>query len=138
MRAPKSFQAFRDCNDPLFEPIVADLPIHHSHTGSVHSLGFSYGNGTWHPPVAGPSQALPLIAEADAMHAALVRRTDALTNCLKGFEEEAELRVIADALQAYEAKRWPRWKEAGKAGASKCPTQRSRGTAAGVNSRSHL
>jgi hypothetical protein len=49
---------------------------------ALEALGFTYRNGTWLPAVAAPSQALPLLAEADAMHAAVVRRADVLTGCL--------------------------------------------------------
>jgi len=48
-----------------------------------------------------------ILAEADAMHSALVQRADALKGCLEGSEEEAELAVITDAIAAYEAVRWP-------------------------------
>src|SRR5262245_66547310 len=46
-------------------------------------------------------------AEADAMHALLVKSTDELVGCLEGSLEEAELAEIANVLEAYEAKRWP-------------------------------
>jgi hypothetical protein len=55
-------------------------------------------------------------AEPDGMHAALVRRSDALASCLEGSEEEAELKAIANVLEAYEAKRWPLGKESGGKG----------------------
>ena len=48
------------------------------------------------------------------MHAAIVRRADALTGCLQGLAEEAELKAIADLLEAYKAKRWPDGKEPGR------------------------
>jgi hypothetical protein len=83
---------------------------------SLEALGFNYHNGTWLPAIAAPSQALPLIAEADAMHAALVRRAQALVGCMKGSVDEAELTAIADLLEAYEAKRWPLGKEPGGTG----------------------
>ena len=48
-----------------------------------------------------------LTAEADALHALLVKRADELVGCIEGSPEEAELATIADALDAYEEKRWP-------------------------------
>jgi hypothetical protein len=50
------------------------------------------------------------------MHAALVRRSDALASGLEGSKEETELKTITDALEAYEAKRWPLGKEPGGKG----------------------
>jgi hypothetical protein len=83
---------------------------------ALEALGFVYRNGTWLPAVVAPSQALPLIAEADAMHAALVRRADALGSCLEASAEETELKATAAVLEAYEAKRWPDGKEPGGKG----------------------
>jgi hypothetical protein len=54
--------------------------------------------------------------EADALHALFAKRADALMGCTEGSEEEAELKEIADALDAYEAKRWPDGKVAGGKG----------------------
>jgi hypothetical protein len=50
------------------------------------------------------------------MYGALVRRADALEGCPKGSVEEAELEGIVDAIEAYEAKRWPLGKEPGGKG----------------------
>jgi hypothetical protein len=83
---------------------------------ALEALGFIYRNGTWMPPGPAPVRVLPLTAEADAMHAALVQRADALAGCRKGSDEEAELRVITDLIEAYEAKRWPLGKASGGKG----------------------
>lgn len=42
-----------------------------------------------------------------SMHAALVRRADALAGCGAGTPAGAELASIMDAIEAYEVKRWP-------------------------------
>ncbi len=54
--------------------------------------------------------------EADAMHAALVERADALVGCTEGSPEEKELERIEDVIDAYTDKRWPSGKVAGGKG----------------------
>jgi hypothetical protein len=56
------------------------------------------------------------IAQADAMHALLVLRADALMGCTEGSPEEEELTTLTDAIEAYEAKRWPEGKIPGGKG----------------------
>jgi hypothetical protein len=59
---------------------------------AIEALGYSYQGGQWVPPAGTttPSQ-LPMTAETDAMHGALMRRADALAGCLEGSDEEAKL-----------------------------------------------
>ena len=52
---------------------------------------------------------------ADTLHALLVGRADALIGCTEGSPEEQELAALTDAIEAYEALRWPQGKiEGGK------------------------
>jgi hypothetical protein len=54
--------------------------------------------------------------EADAMHALPIKRADELMGCTEGSPEEEELRALSEAIDAYEAKRWPSGKVAGGKG----------------------
>ena len=57
-------------------------------------------------PATAPTP-LSSLADADAMHAALMRRADALAGCQEGSAEDAELKAVTDTIEAYEARRWP-------------------------------
>ena len=50
------------------------------------------------------------------MYGVLMQRADVLEGCLEGPEEEVELRAIVDAIETYEAVRWPEGKEPGGKG----------------------
>ena len=85
----------------------------------LEALGYSYQGGEWVPASAPPAAAGPrsqMTVEADAMHGVLVRRVDALEGCSEGSKEEAELKTMVDAIEAYEAIRWPLGKELGGKG----------------------
>jgi hypothetical protein len=86
---------------------------------TLEALGYSYQGGEWVPASAPPATAGPrsqMTAEADAMHGVLVQRADALEGCTEGSDEEAELKAVVDAIEAYEAVRWPLGKEPGGKG----------------------
>ena len=84
----------------------------------LEALGYSYQGGEWVP--ASPSVAVGprslMSAESDAMHGVLVQRADALEVCLEGSEEEIGLQAVVDAIEAYEALRWPTGKVNGGKG----------------------
>jgi hypothetical protein len=76
----------------------------------LEALGYRYQGGEWEPasaPAATAGSRSLMTAECDAMHGVLVQRADALESCLEGSEEEIELKTIVDAIEAYEAVRWP-------------------------------
>jgi hypothetical protein len=72
---------------------------------TLQALGYVYWDGEWIPP-ATPAAPVSLLAEADAQHAALMRRADAIAGCT-GSAEKAEIEAVVDGIEAYEAKRWP-------------------------------
>jgi len=72
--------------------------------------------GAGHHDAGSRSRATLLTAESDAMRSALVQRADVLEGCTVGSDEEAELKAIVDAIEAYEAKRWPEGKGPGGKG----------------------
>jgi hypothetical protein len=85
---------------------------------TLEALGYNYSPVEgWSPPTdpqgIGTLCATP---EADAMHSILVHRADALQGCTEGSAEEAELESLVNAIEAYEAKRWPDGKERGGKG----------------------
>jgi len=65
---------------------------------------------------AGSSAELHPLMEADAMHALLVTRADALMGATDESDGATELQEITDAVKAYEMKRRPRGKVPGGKG----------------------
>jgi hypothetical protein len=77
---------------------------------TLEAIGYTFSLAEdWSAPNAGDGAVGS--AEGDAMHTLLVHRADALEGCTEGSAEEAELKSIAGALEAYETKRWPNGKE---------------------------
>ena len=79
----------------------------------LEALGYSFDGQSWTAP---PGLGLTPSAAADAMHALLIERADALFGCLDQSPEESELMAIGEALDRYEAIRWPNGKELGGKG----------------------
>jgi hypothetical protein len=86
--------------------------------GKLVELGyrFSLADGWTAGSAAAATGAGPFTAEADAMHAVLMQRAEVLQGCSEGSSEEAELESIVNAIEVYEAKRWPDGKDPGGKG----------------------
>ena len=69
----------------------------------LESLGYFFSGSDWRQPSRNGSFA----PEADELHALLVERAAMLAGGGEETPETDELSTIADALEAYEAKRWP-------------------------------
>ena len=67
----------------------------------LEAMGYVFRDHEWTGP------AIPSTFEADALHALLVLRADAIEGFTKGSEEEREFALIAETVEAYESKRWP-------------------------------
>jgi hypothetical protein len=74
----------------------------------LESLGYAFRAGEWQGP---PTPADAFTAEADAMHALLITRADALEGFSANSPEETEYAAIAEVVEDYEAKRWPLGRE---------------------------
>ena len=80
----------------------------------LQALGYTYRGSEWLLTGGAASAAttpLSLLAKADAMHGALMRRADELAGCTVGSNGETELEAIINLIEAYEAERWPLGKE---------------------------
>jgi hypothetical protein len=82
---------------------------------AMEAMGYTFDGNGWNVPTAS-ADCQALAAEADALHSLLVVRADRLLGCVEGSGEEAEFKVIAEAVMAYEAKRWPDGKVPGGKG----------------------
>lgn len=77
----------------------------------LEELGYRFDGQAWQPSCSQPAW-----PEADALHALLMDRAEVLSGCIEDSAEEDELRAIADALETYEARRWPAGKVPGGKG----------------------
>ena len=74
----------------------------------MEALGYRFDGTEWKTQAgAATSVSAAHLDDADAMHVMLVLRADALEGSTENSEEARELAMIAEALEAYEAKRWP-------------------------------
>ena len=72
----------------------------------LEALGYRFRDGEWTGFVA--VGVLAIAPVADAMHSLLVERADALIGCCTdGSVDHDELEAIGEAIEAYEAVRWP-------------------------------
>jgi hypothetical protein len=76
-------------------------------------LGYTFAGNDWMHPT---NDVAPAPAITDALHAMLIKRADDLEGCTEGSDEERELAAITDAIEAYEAVRWPHGKISGGKG----------------------
>ena len=76
-----------------------------SNCGKLEQLGYTFAAGDWMQPANDATAVVPAIT--DALHALLVARANALAGCTESSDEEAEPAYVTDAIEAYEAVRWP-------------------------------
>lgn len=80
----------------------------------LEQLGYTFATGDWMHPTDEPAAVIPAIT--DELHALLVARADELMACPEESSGACELEAITDAIEAYEAVRWPNGKVAGGKG----------------------
>jgi hypothetical protein len=80
----------------------------------LEQLGYTFAAGDWMDSNEDPRAVMP--ANTDQLHALLIARADALIGCPEESCGAAELEAITDAIDAYEAVRWPNGKVAGGKG----------------------
>jgi hypothetical protein len=71
---------------------------------TMRELGYSCDKGIW---TSSPEAVAHLANVADKMHALLVTRADELDGCAEGSPEEVEYIKLLEAIETYEAERWP-------------------------------
>jgi hypothetical protein len=79
---------------------------------TLEALGFSFETGAWQPPGA----PVPETLHGDTILGLLHDRAEALIGRCEASAEEAELKAIGSAIEAYEQERWPDGKVPGGKG----------------------
>jgi hypothetical protein len=87
----------------------------------LEQLGYTYASDDWMHPT---NDAAPAPAITDALDALLIKRADDLEGCTEGSDEKRELEAITNAIEAYEAVRWPSGKVNGGRGSEREPARR--------------
>ena len=77
----------------------------------LETMGFTFDGNEWQPPQDIQMPNTGPWADADALHAQLVHRADALAGCIEGSLEEAVRLALTEAIDGYESVRWPDGKE---------------------------
>ena len=80
---------------------------------ALERLGWVFCDGHWQGPQRSERACE---TAADAMHGVLMDRAEELLGCIEGSDEEKELMATGEALERYEAVRWPYGKIAGGKG----------------------
>ena len=70
----------------------------------LEQLGFRWDGIQWVGPAGKAQEA---VAAADKMHGVLMDRAERLAGAIVGSDDEQELAAIGEALEDYEAARWP-------------------------------
>ena len=73
----------------------------------LEARGYIFDGIDWQPPADFAMSTTGAWAEADALHALLVQRADALGGCIEGSLEEAVRLALTEAIDGYELVRWP-------------------------------
>lgn len=80
----------------------------------LEQLGYTFAAGDWMKPANDSTAVAPVIT--DALHALLAARADELVSYPEESVGACELAAITDAIEAYEAVRWPNGKANGISG----------------------
>lgn len=78
----------------------------------LEAMGYTFAGSEWTRPVNEEA----VLPNADYLHLLLIHRADTLAGCTEGSEDARELAAITEAIEAYEAVRWPSGRTSGSKG----------------------